>query len=64
MKLDIRNQQNLMQRLRFIAEKHPDDVTANTASSLAYRMEAMKDVVDTSKWDETDRAIADYAISI
>ena len=64
MKLNLQNQQNLMQRLRHIAEKHPDDVTANTASSLAYRMEAMKDVVDTSKWDETDRAIADYAISI
>ena len=53
-----------MQRLRYIAEKHPDDVTANTASSLAFRMESMKDVVDTSTWDETDRAIADYAISL
>jgi len=64
MKLDIRNQQNLMQRLRFIAEKHPDDVTANTASSLAFRMESMKDIVDTSKWDDVDQDIADYAISL
>ena len=64
MRLDIKNQQNLMQRLRFIAEKHPDDVTANTASSLAYRMESMKDIVDTATWDETDRAIADYAIAL
>ena len=64
MKLDIRNQQNLMQRLRFIAEKHPDDVTANTASSLAFRMESMKDIVDTSKWNDVDQEIADYAISL
>jgi hypothetical protein len=64
MKLDIRNQQNLMQRLRFIAEKHPDDVTANTASSLAFRMESMKDIVDTSKWNDVDQDIADYAISL
>lgn len=64
MKLNLQNQQNLMQRLRYIAEKHPDDVIANTASSLAFRMESMKDIVDTSKWDETDQAIADYAISI
>ena len=64
MKLNLQNQQNLMQRLRYIAEKHPDDVTANTASSLAYRMEAMKDVVDTSKWDAVDQDIANYAISL
>lgn len=64
MKLDIRNQQNLMQRLRYIAEKHPDDVTANYASDLAHRMEAMKDVVDTSTWSEIDQRIANYAVTI
>jgi hypothetical protein len=64
MRLDIKNQQNLMQRLRFIAEKHPDDVTANTASSLAFRMESMKDVVDTATWNETDQDIANYAIAL
>ena len=63
MKLNLQNQQNLMQRLRYIAEKHPNDVTANTASSLAYRMEAMKDIVDTSKWDAADQDIANYAIA-
>ena len=64
MKLNLKNQQNLMQRLRYIAEQHPDDVTANTASSLAYRMESMKDIVDTSKWDDVDQDIANYAISL
>jgi hypothetical protein len=64
MRLDIKNQQNLMQRLRFIAEKHPDDVTANTASDLAYRMEAMKDIVDTDKWAQVDQDIANYAIAL
>ena len=64
MKLDIKNQQNLMQRLRYIAEKHPDDVTANYASDLAYRMEAMKDVVDTSSWSETDQRLINYAVSL
>ena len=64
MKLNLKNQQNLMQRLRYIAEKHPDDVTANTASSLAYRMESMKDIVDTSTWDAVDQDIANYAISL
>ena len=64
MKLNLKNQQNLMQRLRYIAEKHPDDVTANTASSLAYRMESMKDIVDTSTWDAADQDIANYAISL
>ena len=64
MKLNQKNQQNLMQRLRYIAEKHPDDVTANIASDLAHRMEAMKDVVDTSTWNETDQAIANYAVTL
>jgi hypothetical protein len=64
MKLNLKNQQNLMQRLRYVAEKHPDDVIANTASSLAYRMEAMRDVVDTAKWDDTDQEIANYAIAL
>ena len=64
MKLNLKNQQNLMQRLRYVAEQHPDDVTANTASSLAYRMEAMRDVVDTAKWNDTDREIANYAIAL
>ena len=53
-----------MQRLRYIAEKHPDDVTANVASDLAHRMEAMKDIVDTSTWNETDQAIANYAVTL
>ena len=64
MKLNIKNQQNLMQRLRYIAEKHPDDVTANIASDLAFRMENMKDVVDTATWTDTDQAMVDYAVSI
>lgn len=64
MKLNQKNQQNLMQRLRYIAEKHPDDVTANIASDLAHRMEAMKDIVDTSTWNETDQAIANYAVTL
>jgi hypothetical protein len=42
MKMNLKNQQNLIQRLRYIAEQHPDDIFANTASSLAYRMEAIK----------------------
>jgi hypothetical protein len=64
MKLNLKNQQNLMQRLRYVAEQHPDDITANTASSLAYRMEAMKDVVDTDKWEQVDQEIASYAIAL
>ena len=64
MKLNLKNQQNLMQRLRYVAEKHPDDVIANTASSLAYRMEAMRDVVDTAKWEQVDQEIASYAIAL
>jgi hypothetical protein len=64
MKLNLKNQQNLMQRLRYVAEQHPDDIIANTASSLAYRMEAMKDVVDTDKWEQVDQEIASYAIAL
>lgn len=64
MKLDQNNQIKLMQRLRYIAEKHTDDITANAASDLAFRMESMSGIVDVTTWDDIDQQMVDYALTI
>jgi hypothetical protein len=68
MKLTVKNLQTLMGYLRNVAEVDARDEIANTASSLAYRLEAAGTSVfnmplDFAAWTPLDQATAQYAIA-
>ena len=68
MKLTVQNLQQIMQYLRNVAEVDPNDMIANAASSLAYRLESAGTSVfdmpmDFTKWTPLDQATARYAIA-
>lgn len=66
MKLTAANIQNIMKALRDVAEKDSNDVIANRASDLAWRLEGAGTSVfnmsnDTSKWKDWEYQLAQYA---
>ena len=67
MKLTVKNLQTMMQYLRNVAEVDLNDQIANSASSLAYRLEAAGTSVfdmsmDFNDWSPLDQQTAQYAI--
>jgi hypothetical protein len=67
MKLTTANLQQIMQYLRNTAEVDPNDVIANAASDLAYRLEGagtsvFNMLLDFNTWSDSDQRTAKYAI--
>jgi hypothetical protein len=68
MKLNVQQLQQIMQYCRNVAEVDPNDMIANAASSLAWRLEAAGTSVfdmsmDFDKWSDRDQKTAQYAIA-
>ena len=63
--LNIRQVQQIMQNLRNVAERHPDDVIANRASDFAWRLETAGGVygpsLDPNQWAAWELELAKYA---
>ena len=63
MKLNTRNQQQIMGYLRNVAEVDPRDEIANAASQLAVDMELWSNTVDFETLQPIDQQLIRYAIS-
>ena len=63
--LTIYQTQRIMQNLRTVAERHPDDVIANRASDFAWRLETAGGTygpsLDHNKWAAWEQQLAKYA---
>lgn len=63
MKLTLKNQAQIMQYLRNVAEVDPDDRIANTASQLAVDMEYWNNTVLFDELTALEQATIQYAIA-